>query len=158
MSGKTQAEARRRFVPEPVSIWLGTSEVKEYKITPAAWSTLYQLKDLLRDILSEVTGLWNEEILTGLKTALNTEGQTSAEAFQQLLVNDRVWELINGLLEKPYSFFKLAIPDLEEVHFTAPSNPKSATIPQVWATFEVIAQVNHLDFAKNLLGSKPPQA
>ncbi len=160
MSGKTKADARRRFVPEPESVWFGTEDkaVTEYKVVPVAWATLFELKDLLREILEDVTGLWNAEILTSLRTALNTEGQAGAQAFQELMLNPKVWELVQQLLEKPYKFFKLAIPDLEEVHFTAPSNPKSATIPQVWATFEVIAQVNHLDFAKNLLGSKPPQA
>lgn len=162
MPTKNKAELRRRFVPEAESIWLGSGDsVKEYKVVPVAWSTLYELKDLLRELLGEVTDLWNQDILSNLKEALTTDGTEKdggTGVLQKVLVNDNVWALINSLLEKPYKFFKLAIPDLEEVHFTAPSNPKSATIPQVWATFEVIAEVNRLDFAKNLLGSKTPPA
>lgn len=147
---------KSRFVPEPVLIWLGADDqLQEYKISPAPWGALFQLKDVLHDLLEETTTLWNTQIVSTVKAvAAESDGQTGLKQLQALLVNEKVWELLDTLLAKPYEFFRLAIPDLDPSLFDQ-GNLKGATIPQVWATFEVIAQVNRLDIAKNLFGGSP---
>jgi hypothetical protein len=75
------------------------------------------------------------------------------------MMNDQVWVLVDKLLEKPYEIFSLAIPDLDP-HLFDKDNPKGATIPQIWETFNVISEVNKLDVAKNLITSNqvvPPK-
>lgn len=157
MSRKSDSQ-RSHFIPEPVKVWLGRGEsVVEYEVTPAAWVTLYKLKDLLRNLLEEVTDLWNQEILQTVREIAGPEAEANGRAgerLQALLVNPHVWELVDALLAKPQEFFHLAIPDLD-LNLFDEGNPNGATIPQVWATFEVIARVNRLEMAKNLLGVRP---
>jgi len=155
MSKPTHSQ-RNRFVPEPVPIWLGSGDkVQEYKVVPAPWGALFKLKDVLRDLLEETTTLWNTQIVSTVKAvAAESNDETGLKQLQALLVNEKVWELLDHLLAKPHEFFRLAIPDLDPSLFDA-GNSEGATIPQVWATFEVIAQVNRLDIAKNLFGGRP---
>jgi len=146
---------RSRFIPEPVSVWLGQGEyVKEYKVVPAAWSSLYSLKSVLRSLLEDVTALWNSEILTSVKAAVSdSSDENGSKMLQSILVNDGLWALVDKIIEKPYEIFSLAIPDLDSNLFSQ-DNPNGATIPQVWETFKVIAEVNQLEIAKNLLTGK----
>jgi hypothetical protein len=146
---------KSRFVPEPVTIWLGKGEnIKEYNVEPATWASLIRLKDVFRSLLNEVTELWNQSILTAVKDASQAESnQAGTVRLQELFTNEKVWELIDSLLEKPYDIFVLAIPDLDKNLFDE-KNKDGATIPQVWETFNVIAEVNKLDVAKNLLAGR----
>ncbi len=65
---------KSRFVPEPVSIWLGQGEsLKEYSVVPATWASLFRLKGVLKNLLLEVTELWNADILSAAQQAGNEQ-------------------------------------------------------------------------------------
>lgn len=163
MSSKPKSD-KSVFIPTPVSVWLGSNGYeKEYKVTPATWASLYKLKSVFRELLSDVTDLWNQDILSSVQKAVkeqseDTDKQESKQesknaGFQELLLNENLWKLVDKLLEKPYDILSLAIPDLDPELFKE-DNANGATIPQVWATLTVITQVNQLDIAKNLITGK----
>jgi hypothetical protein len=149
---------KRLFVPEPEPIWLGQGDgLVQYDVVPAGWGALMKLKDLLKVTLGEVSELMNETVVPTLQAVAEPATPEASAQRPDLattvasLAGGNVWDLIDRLLEKPQALFKLAIPNLDEALFD-PDNPKGVTITQVWATFEVIMEVNKLDFLKNLIG------
>lgn len=147
---------KSRFVPEPVSIWLGQGEsLKEYSVVPATWASLFRLKGVLKNLLLEVTELWNADILSAAQQAGEGDTSGAAKRLKQLVVNDGIWELVQSLLEKPQEIFELAIPGLDKGLFDE-NNPNGITIPQIWETFKVIVEVNRLGEAKKLLNLLGP--
>lgn len=139
------SSAKSKFIPEPVSVWLGQDDqVVEYKVVPASWASLTLLKGVFRELIAEVTALWN--------TDLTVPGQSVGDlTIKELVDNPKVWELVDSLLAKPQQIFELAIPGLNANLFS-PDNPKGITTVQVIATFEIIFQVNRLEVAKKMLG------
>jgi hypothetical protein len=146
------------FLPEAVPVWLGKGDaVKQYNVSPATWATLFQLKDLFREFLDEVSELWNGEIFSAVQAIAAAPNSDQAnEELKRLAVNPKIWGLLEGLLNKPQALFVLAIPEINESLFYK-DNLNGITIPQVWATLEVIMEVNQLEAPKALLlgGSNP---
>lgn len=152
MSRKTNDKSR--FIPEPEKVWLGKGDgVKEYDVYPATWASLYKLKSVFRDLLSNVTDVWNSDVLVAVKEVASAEKENGSKLLQELAVNENIWKLLDELLVKPQEIFEIAIPNFDKSLFSE-DNKDGATIPQVWATFEVIARVNDLEFAKNLLAGQ----
>jgi hypothetical protein len=143
---------KNAFIPETVPVWLGKNEgVKQYAVSPATWATLFRLKDLFHEFMNQVSELWNGEIFSAVQAIVGASNEETAnEKLKQLAVNPRVWELIDQLLEKPEFLFSLAIPDIDPNLFNK-DNQNGITIPQVWATLEVIMEVNQLEAPKALL-------
>jgi hypothetical protein len=141
---------KSKFVPEAVQIWLGQRKaVKQYDVYPASWASLFKLQAIFRELLGEITELWNTEIVSSVKSVSEASDNEAATIMRNLAVNPRLWEIVNSMLQKPQVFFNLAIPDLDQELFDE-NNPDGITIPQVWATFEAIAEVNQLEVAKNV--------
>jgi len=141
---------KSKFLPEPVQIWLGRDKAaKEYAVYPASWASLFKLQAIFRDLLGDVTELWNTEVVSSIKSVSESSDSEASKIMQNLAVNPRLWEIINSMLQKPQVFFNLAIPDLDQSLFDE-NNKDGITIPQVWATFEAIAEVNRLEVAKNV--------
>lgn len=147
---------KSRFVPEPVLVWLGQKDqLKEYSVVPATWASLFRLKGVLKNLLLEVTGLWNSDILTAAQQAGEGDTEGATNRLKQLVVNDQVWELVQSLLEKPEEIIVLAIPEVDKDLFEK-DNKLGITIAQVWETFRVIMEVNRLGEAKKLLSLLNP--
>lgn len=147
----TIAQQKSRFIPEPVSIWLGQGDqITEYKVVPAGWSSLTRLKTVFRNLMDEVAELWSTELVTP-SASPDPSAPQPQNTIKQLVVNERLWDMYDSLLRKPHEVLELAIPGLDPNLFS-PDNPKGITTVQVIAAFETIAEVNRLEVAKKLMG------
>jgi hypothetical protein len=100
-------------------------------------SRTYRVREVPLARLKRFKDLWIEFF-----TVVNQAGEQLRDA-------DQAAALFDLIAEKPAELLAIAIPDLDLDDFS--DEVHGATIPQVFAAFDVVLRVNHLEFLKRVV-------